>query len=134
VPGLLQTGNYARAVIRAGLPAASRDQVERRVQVRTERRAVLRGDRPLELWGIVDEAAPRRQAGGRDVMCRSFAFMQFTDAAIPDVVYIDTLAGELFLEEDSDVRRYKIVFEHLRAVTECANASRSLMADLVSQI
>jgi transcriptional regulator with XRE-family HTH domain len=165
VPGLLQTEDYARAVIRAGLPVAGWDEVERRVQVRMERQAVLRGDSPLELWGIVDEAALRRQVGGRDVMCRqlrrlleaaefpqvtlqvipfragahagmpgSFALMQFADAAIPDVVYIDTMAGELFLEEDSDARRYKIVFDHLRAVAESPNASRSLMADLVSQI
>ena len=65
VPGLLQTEDYARAVIRGGFPSASRDEVERRVQVRMERQDVLRGDDPLELWGIVDEAALRRQVGGR---------------------------------------------------------------------
>jgi Domain of unknown function (DUF5753) len=54
----------------------------------------------------------------------SFALMQFTEAAIPDVVYVDTMAGELFLEEESDVRRYKLVFEHLRAVAESPDASR----------
>lgn len=165
IPSLLQTEDYARAVIRGGFPSASRDEVERRVQVRMERQDVLRGDRPLELWGIVDEAALCRQVGGRKVMYGqlryliesaelpqvtlqvipfgagahagmpgSFALMQFTDAAIPDVVYVDTMAGELFLEEESDVRRYKLVFEHLRAVAESPDASRSLMADLIAQM
>jgi len=165
VPGLLQTEDYARAVIRGGLPSAGRDEIERRVQVRMERQDVLRGDSPLELWGIVDEAALRRQVGGQDVMCGqlrylleaaelpqvtlqvipfgagahagmpgSFAFMQFTDATIADVVYIDSMAGELFLEEESDVSRYRLVFEHLRAVAESPDASGSLIAGLVAQM
>ena len=165
VPGLLQTEDYARAVIRGGFPSASRDEIERRVQVRMERQDFLRGDSPLELWGIVDEAALRRQVGGREVMCGqlrylleaaelpqvtlqvisfgagahagmpgSFVLMQFTEAAIPDVVYIDSMAGELFLEEESAVGRYRLVFEHLRAVAESPDASRSLIADLVAQM
>ena len=165
VPGLVQTEDYARAVIRGGFPSASRDEIERRVQVRMERQDVLRGDRPLELWGIVDEAALRRQVGGREVMRGqlrylleaaelpqvtlqvipfsagahagmpgSFVFMQFAEAAIPDVVYIDSMADELFLEEESDVRRYKLVFEHLRAVAESPDAARSLIAGLVAQM
>jgi hypothetical protein len=160
VPGLVQTEDYARAVIRGGFPSASRDEIERRVQVRMERQDVLRGDRPLELWGIVDEAALRRQVGGREVMRGqlrhllraaelqvipfgagahagmpgSFVFMQFAEAAIPDVVYIDSMAGELFLEEESDVRRYKLVFEHLRAVADSPDAARSLIAGLVAQM
>src|SRR6266566_1826993 len=68
IPGLLQTEDYARAVIRAVLPWASRDEVERRVEVRMERQEVLRNDNPLELWVIVDAAALRRQVGGPAVM------------------------------------------------------------------
>ena len=64
MPGLLQTEDYARAVIRGGYPSASRDEVERRVQVRMERQNVLRGESPLELRGIVDEAALRRHGPG----------------------------------------------------------------------
>jgi Domain of unknown function (DUF5753) len=165
VPGLLQTEDYARAVIRGGLPSAGRDEIERRVQVRMERQDVLRGDSPLELWGIVDEAALRRQVGGQDVMCGqlryllaaaelpqvtlqvipfgagahagmpgSFVFMQFADATIADVVYIDSMAGELFLEEESDVSRYRLVFEHLRAVAESPDTSGALITGLVAQM
>ena len=161
VPGLLQTEDYAWAVIRAVLPWASRDEVKRRVEVRMERQDVLRNDNPLELWVIVDEAALRRQVGGHDVMQAqlshlvqaadlphvtlqiipldvgahagmpgSFVFMQFGEAAIPDVIYIDSMAGDLFLEAEADVRRYRLVFEHLRAVAASPDDSRSLVAAL----
>ena len=164
VPGLLQTEDYARAVIRGGLPQASRDEVERRVEVRMERQAVLRNDNPLNLWSIVDEAALRRQVGGPEVMQAqfrhlvevselphvtfqvipfgagahpgmpgSFILLQFGDAAIPDVIYVDTMAGELFLEEVADVRRYKLVFEHLRAVAASPEASLSLVTSAITR-
>ncbi|MCW2906477.1 MAG: helix-turn-helix protein [Actinomycetia bacterium] len=164
VPGLLQTEDYARAVIRGGLPHASRDEVERRVEVRMERQAVLRNDNPLNLWSIVDEAALRRQVGGAAVMQAqlrylmevselphvtlqvipfdvgahagmpgSFVFMQFAEASIPDVIYIDSMAGELFLEEEGDVRRYRLIFEHLRAVAASPDASRSLIVPLIAE-
>ena len=63
----------------------------------------------------------------------SFVFMQFAEATIPDVIYIDSMAGELFLEEEGDVRRYRLVFEHLRAVAASPDASRSLIAPLVAE-
>ena len=59
-------------------------------------------------------------------------FMQFAEAAIPDVIYIDSMAGELFLEEVADVRRYKLTFEHLRAVAISPEASRSLVAAIIT--
>jgi hypothetical protein len=64
----------------------------------------------------------------------SFVLMQFAEAAIPDVVYVDGMAGEHFLEEGSDVHRYKLVFEHLRAVADSPGASGSLIAGLVAQM
>ncbi|NUU20233.1 MAG: helix-turn-helix domain-containing protein [Streptomycetaceae bacterium] len=68
VPGLLQTADYARAVIIAGQPNASPDEVERRVGLRTQRQTILKRDRPPRLWAVLDEAALRRPIGGRDVM------------------------------------------------------------------
>lgn len=69
VPGLLQTKDYAGAVIAGALPEASRDDVERRVAVRLRRQDRLaEGKRPLRLWAVVDEAALRRQVGGAATM------------------------------------------------------------------
>src|SRR5215469_5616394 len=65
VPGLLQTADYARAVIRLGLPSASADEVERRVGLRMARQEVLKKESGgPRLWAVVDEAALRRPIGG----------------------------------------------------------------------
>ena len=69
VPGLLQTADYARAVIRLGLPSASADEVERRVGLRLARQEVLKKESGgPRLWAVVDEAALRRPIGGGEVM------------------------------------------------------------------
>ncbi|GAA2507194.1 helix-turn-helix transcriptional regulator [Streptomyces thermolineatus] len=68
LPGLLQTEDYARAVIRLGHPKAPAAEVERRVALRTERQRVLTGSDPIRLWAVVDEAALRRPMGGQEVM------------------------------------------------------------------
>lgn len=68
VPGLLQTANYARATLRAGLPHAVPEEIDRLLTLRTERQAlVTRADAPL-LWIVMDETVLRRPIGGRRVM------------------------------------------------------------------
>ncbi|GAB3111910.1 helix-turn-helix transcriptional regulator [Streptomyces calidiresistens] len=69
VPGLLQTPEYAEAVIAGALPEVAAEEVSRRVQVRLRRQErVHDGSRPLRLWAVVDEAVLRREVGGRSVM------------------------------------------------------------------
>lgn len=68
VPGLLQTADYARATLRAGLPHAAPEEIDRLLTLRTERQAlVTRADAPL-LWIVMDETVLRRPIGGRRVM------------------------------------------------------------------
>jgi hypothetical protein len=68
VPGLLQTEEYARAVVAQGAPGIEPDEVERRVAVRMGRQQMLTRNNPPRLWAVVDEAALRRPMGGRDVL------------------------------------------------------------------
>jgi transcriptional regulator with XRE-family HTH domain len=68
VPGLLQTKEYARAVVTAGSAGISGDEIARRVDLRLERQRVLdRPDGPF-FWAVIDEAALRRPIGGAEVM------------------------------------------------------------------
>lgn len=158
IPGLAQTEGYARAVIRGVLPTASQEDVERRVQARIERQAVLTKPNPLQLWAIMDEAAVRRMVGGREVMAEqaqhlsrlaeephvtlqlipfakgahagmtgSFVHMDFPDVQDPELVYVDTPAGDLFLESETEIRRYKSMFEHLQAVALDPSDSAELL-------
>ncbi len=68
IHGLLQTDDYARAVVRLGQPNASDDEVERRVDLRMRRQKILTGERPPHLVVVQDEAALRRPFGGPEVM------------------------------------------------------------------
>lgn len=68
VPGLLQTGDYARAVVLLGHGAAGPDEIERRVALRMQRQQLLHRENPPQLWAVVDEAALRRPIGGPAVM------------------------------------------------------------------
>ncbi|GII33707.1 helix-turn-helix domain-containing protein [Planotetraspora mira] len=68
VPGLLQTKEYARAVITAGAVGAAPEEISRRVDLRLERQRVLDGDSSPRFWAVIDEAALRRPIGGVEVM------------------------------------------------------------------
>jgi len=68
VPGLLQTADYARAVVRLGQPGAAPEEIERRVSLRLGRQELLTKPGGPRLWAIVDEAALRRPIGGKEVM------------------------------------------------------------------
>ncbi|MGW4300317.1 helix-turn-helix domain-containing protein [Streptomyces sp. NPDC004376] len=71
VHGLLQTEEYARAVVRRGMKGASAADVERRVALRLERQKHLLADDPdgaPEFHIVLDEAALRRPYGDREVM------------------------------------------------------------------
>ncbi|MEU1008126.1 helix-turn-helix transcriptional regulator [Streptomyces sp. NPDC005890] len=68
VHGLLQTEEYARAVVRRGMKGASTADVERRVALRLERQKHLLADNAPEFHIVLDEAALRRPYGDREVM------------------------------------------------------------------
>jgi transcriptional regulator with XRE-family HTH domain len=68
VPGLLQTPDYARALLRREHVAASAAEIERRVELRCSRQRVLYRPEPPQFWAVLDEAVLRREIGGRDVM------------------------------------------------------------------
>ncbi|MFE2039573.1 helix-turn-helix transcriptional regulator [Streptomyces sp. NPDC059477] len=69
VPGLLQTEDYARGVLRAGAVGQTRpDDIERHVALRMQRQDLLtRADAP-RVWVVMDETALRRSVGGPEVM------------------------------------------------------------------
>ncbi|MEU1042209.1 helix-turn-helix transcriptional regulator [Streptomyces sp. NPDC005907] len=73
VPGLLQTEDYARAVLSVGRTLGSETQLEERVALRMGRQERLgTPDRP-ELWVVLDESVLRRPIGGRPVMQEQMA-------------------------------------------------------------
>ncbi|MCO6009064.1 DUF5753 domain-containing protein [Actinoallomurus purpureus] len=130
---------YARTLFQAGPAELDADGIEQRARVRRERQAVLTEDDPVRIWAVLDEAALRRadreQLAHLAEMARtarvtlkmipfsaglhagvtggSFTILQFPDEADQDAVYVDTFAGELFVEEPEEVGRFHTAFRHL---------------------
>jgi len=68
IHGLLQTEDYARAVIRAGRPGDTTSEVDRRVEIRMTRQQVLDREDPPRVRAVLNEGAVRRLVGGPEVM------------------------------------------------------------------
>ena len=84
IPELLQTEDYARAVIRSGVMNSPREDVERQVALRMARQPAITRDNPPRIWAVLDEAALRRQVGGAGVMQLQLEHL-LARAALPNV-------------------------------------------------
>jgi hypothetical protein len=84
VPGLLQTEDYAHALMRATLRDLGPDELKRRVEVRLARQQLLTRPDPPRLWVMVDEAALHRTVGGAKVL-RAQVERLIEAAALPNV-------------------------------------------------
>jgi hypothetical protein len=163
VPGLLQTPEYARAVIEAaGLSLSPRD-LERAVNLRIKRQSVLTRPEPLRVWAVVDEGALRRHVGDEEIHraqlerllkltemphlalqvlpLRSglnagggaFSILRFSDADLPDVVYVEHLVSALYIEKIEHVERYTEVMDRLSVQSLTPEASTDLISKLLTE-
>ena len=161
VPGLLQTEEYARAVIRAEHPDASDEEVGRRTELRMRRQKL---ENPPRLWVVLDEAVLRRPVGGSAVMARqlerihesasrpgntiqvlpfdagehgsmgsAFSILTFPDPSDPGVVYMETRAGSLYLE-GQEAREYTALFNHLVATAVSQRDSATMLKATAAHI
>jgi transcriptional regulator with XRE-family HTH domain len=87
IPGLLQTEGYVRAMYQGAAPTATKEEIQRLVEARISRQAVLTRDPPLRLWAIADEAALRRPVGGREVMAAQLDHVADAVAEMPHVTF-----------------------------------------------
>jgi len=160
VPGLLQTPAYTRASAQGQSPTWTSGQVELQANIRASRQDLLTRSNPLVLWAIVDEAVLRRMVGGPEVMREqyqhllsmmewphitiqvvpfaagshagmlgSFSLLDFP-APDPVVACVETVAGSLFQETESDVSLCTMAYDHLRATALSPVESTRMVADL----
>ncbi|WP_433192378.1 helix-turn-helix domain-containing protein [Nocardia sp. CA-107356] len=156
VPGLLQTPEYARAVMSLGYEDADMD---RRVQVRIKRQEVLRRAEPPTVWAIIDEAALHRPVGGSRVHREqmehlielaelpnvtiqvlpysagehaaagsSFSILRFAETELPDIVYLEHLTSALYLDRRQDLALYLSVMDRLSVQAESPGESLKILA------
>ena len=84
VPGLLQSEAYARAVLEAIRLDAKADDIDRRLELRIHRQALLTSENAPEYWVVLDEAVVRRQVGGPIVMAEQLGQL-IERAKLPNV-------------------------------------------------
>jgi transcriptional regulator with XRE-family HTH domain len=68
IPGLMQTEDYARAILRASRPRDADPAIDQLVTARLARQGILARDNPPDLWVIIDEGVLRRPVGEPGVM------------------------------------------------------------------
>jgi transcriptional regulator with XRE-family HTH domain len=145
VPALLQTPDYARALVRGIVPKIGADVLEERVKVRMRRQELLSTPAVPRYRALIDEAVLRRQVGGADVMKAqlehlallaeggrvniqvipfgagayaaadsNFDFLEFGGSDLPDLVVVEGLTQQTYLERAADIERYGESLEYLR--------------------
>ncbi len=163
IPGLLQTKDYARALITGWQPGDPAETVEQQVSARMERQHLLdRTDPPL-IWAIIGEAALRNPVGSPAVLHDQLAHLLDTETAHPrliiqviplaagahpglegslvlvtrrdepDIAYLEVQGRGHLVERADEVTRYGLLYDMLRAVALPPDASRTMIADCVKE-
>ena len=161
VPGLLQTEEYAVAVMALG--EFSIEETERLVYLRKERQRRFSSG-GLRLTAIIDEVALRRPLGGAGLMrdqlqylldiCdrpaftlqvtpypagahaapASFSILQFATAELPDVVYVEHLTSAMYLDKTADVARYTVAMDRLGTISASPNQSKEIIRAMLEDM
>ncbi|MFJ2414263.1 helix-turn-helix domain-containing protein [Streptomyces brevispora] len=158
VYGLLQTEDYARAVLATGMP----DGLDSLVAARMERQRIVERERPPLAWAVLDEAVLHRPIGGDEVMraqlarlldfvnnrwmriqvlpfaagehsslAGSFNLLRFDDD--PDIVYTeDLISGHMTASPDT-VREGSLRYAHLQAAALSVEESAALIARVMEE-
>lgn len=162
VPGLLQTGEYARALItEAG--TVPQDEIDELVGARLGRRKLFSRPKPLLFTFYIHEFALRLPVGGPAVMSEqlhellrwsvrpsislrvvpaaigahagingSFRLMEFKE--IKPIVYLESETSSLFLEVPIEIDAYRAILTKLGAVALSEGQSREFISNLAMEL
>jgi transcriptional regulator with XRE-family HTH domain len=163
VHGLLQTKDYAYALTESSNPAMPDAELDRQVQIRLERQERVFGEEPPEIWVVLDEAVLRRQIGGPKVMADqlnhllrlpkrvtvqvvpfgnggypgalgALTLFEFAEDQHTPVAYVESQAGNLYLEREDDLARNNVSLNHITAAALSKQESRELIAAVARQL
>ncbi|WP_329228436.1 helix-turn-helix domain-containing protein [Streptomyces sp. NBC_01460] len=158
VYGLLQTEEYARAVLATGMP----DDLDGLVAARMERQRILEREQPPLAWAILDEAVLHRPIGGAEVMRNQLArLLEFAshrwmriqvlpfsagehsslDGAFnllrfdgdPDIIYTEDLISGHMTANPETIREAMRRYAHLQAAALSVEASAALIARVMEE-
>jgi transcriptional regulator with XRE-family HTH domain len=161
IPGLLQTHEYAAAVLAVGdIPVS---EAERHVILRKERQRRFTEGR-LKLWAIVEETALRRPIGSAEILHdqlryllslssrqnltlqitplgmgghaapSGFSILRFSEPDLPDVAYLEHLTSALYFDKKSDVDRYLLAMERLSIISTKPSETPGILTTIINQL
>lgn len=158
IPGLLQTADYAAAVVRSAVPRWVPEVVEQRVQARLARQRVLESESPPRFDAVIDEAVLHRVVDSPAVMrgqlshllevarlpnvslrlipydagvmpaVNKFIILGFASPTVRDVVFVEGLTGDLYLDNIEDVEAYNVAFRALSALAASQYRTLAMIA------
>lgn len=159
ITGLLQTEDYARAVIEA----LREERADEDVMARMERQRILMGGAAPRLWVVVDEAVLRRPIGGPEVMheqlrrlteltsnkrvvlqvlpfssgahaCMNGALTVLSFDEGPDVAYVEGPGSGQLVSEPEQVERCQLRYDLLRATALSPRESMALIRRVMEEL
>jgi transcriptional regulator with XRE-family HTH domain len=163
IPGLLQTGDYAREVIHAGNSQLSEPEVDYLVRTRMGRQAILSGFQAPKFSAIIDETVLRRPVGEPGVMpgqlhhllnmlrrpnidLRVVPFSAGAHPGMegpllildfadqPSLLYLEFRGATGLIEEDPTLRRAKLAWQKLRSIAMSPETSARLIATIAGEL
>ncbi|MCY9785539.1 helix-turn-helix domain-containing protein [Nocardiopsis sp. EMB25] len=162
VPGLLQTPAYAAAVVKAS-QVVPQEQIERKVESRMARRAVLDKPRGPYLTAVVDEPALRKVVGSHVVMAEQLRFLvgmaahyKVTVLVLPDevgahpaidgaftlfdfprpepgIVSIPTVVEALYVEDEDYFDQHALIFDAVQNLALDPQGSIDLISSIAAE-
>jgi transcriptional regulator with XRE-family HTH domain len=163
VPGLLQTAEYARAIIQGVEPAITEAELDNLVASRMARQAVLSRASAPQFFAVVDEGALRRPIGEPGVMHRQLhhllvvaeqphvtlrvvplaagahaglrgPFVLLEFAEEPALVFMENHGTGLFLEEEADLAAYRVALGNILYSALAPAATVELIAQIAAEL
>ncbi|GGN65523.1 transcriptional regulator [Streptomyces kronopolitis] len=164
IPGILQTHDYAHAVIDGSRRWRTEREVKTFAELRMQRASVLTRENPLPVWCVLDESALRRAMGGPTTLAEQLGHLLDLHERLPHVqiqvlpfaagahpamdgthtifrfdaggpvVVVEPMTTSLYLEEDADIGQYDVNFNHLRSQALDTKHSRNFIRDVIKEI
>jgi len=160
IPGLLQTHQYAAAVLAVGdIPIS---EAERHVILRKERQRRFTEGR-LKLWAVVEETALRRPIGSKEILRdqlryllslsrqnltlqiipfgmgghaapSGFSILRFAEPDLPDIAYLEHLTSALYFDKKADVDRYLLAMERLSIISAKPSETPGILTTIINEL
>jgi transcriptional regulator with XRE-family HTH domain len=164
IPGQLQTADYAEAVLRAIKGDEDEAVIASLLAGRLERQRVLESPTPPQFDAVIDESALYRAVGRPEIMRgqllhlvemsrrlnvslqvlpystglpaanNKFILLTFAPAKVPDVVYIESLSDDRYLDKPEDVAAYRDAFAAMQRTALSREESRAMISARVDAL